>query len=89
LKSVYEGRPATVFFSYPTQCGIERDRSRAYNITEFEEKKFDLKYKCTGNRIDVSYMHSKQQDSKKSKIQIGMFFLDLAKSIRSKKMKKY
>ena len=47
LKSIYENRPSTVFFPYPYQCGIERSKSRIHNCSEFEEKKFDLNYKCT------------------------------------------
>ncbi len=50
LKSVYEGRPSTVFFPYPSCCGVTRDKSRCVAITEYEVRKFDMKYKATSTR---------------------------------------
>jgi tubulin polyglutamylase TTLL4 len=48
LKSVYEGRPATVFFPYPPQCERTRDNKDVVAITEYEEKRYDLTFKIVG-----------------------------------------
>ena len=45
LKSVYEGRPATIFFSYPACCERARDTTRTFVLKPEEEKIYDLKYK--------------------------------------------
>ncbi|KAL4432998.1 hypothetical protein ABPG74_005371 [Tetrahymena malaccensis] len=50
LKSVYQGRPSTIFFPYHKSCQQPqpRDTTRAIQISDFETKKFNLKYKING-----------------------------------------
>ena len=47
LRSVYEGRPQTIFFQYPACCEKIRDVSRACFLKPEEAKKFDLKFKTS------------------------------------------
>ncbi len=44
LRSVFAGRPATVFFPYPSQCLLTRNAERAFPMSGDE---FKLKYKMT------------------------------------------
>jgi len=45
LKSIFEGRPATIFFQYPPQCGgLRRDEERTYPM---KENKHKLRFKIT------------------------------------------
>ena len=45
LESVYEGRPPTVFFPYPTCCEKTREVTRTLVPSQEEEKGYDMKYK--------------------------------------------
>ncbi|EAR91806.2 tubulin tyrosine ligase family protein (macronuclear) [Tetrahymena thermophila SB210] len=61
LKSVYENRPLTVFFPYPPQCGdIIRNSSRTVVATDYEEKRFDMRFKVTTNSLNRCVGHAFQ-----------------------------
>lgn len=38
-KSIYEGRPMTVFFQYPDYCGVEKPEENVIHFTQEEFKK--------------------------------------------------
>lgn len=50
-KSMYDGRPMTVFFQYPEYCGVVRhqDNTIVYTQTEFKKQGYNLAFKVTGS----------------------------------------
>ena len=59
LNSIYEGRPGTIFFQYPSQCDKIRDTSRIKNITQFEEQAYNLKYRNDNKEAIKKYQTTK------------------------------
>ena len=45
LQSIYEGRPGTIFFTYPPCCEKVRGISRTIVVKPEDEKSYDLKFK--------------------------------------------
>ena len=60
LKSIYEGRPSTIYFPYPKQCLKKRPMDRCVECTKFEKAKFDLSYTFNGNlyKVFTNYIYS-------------------------------
>ncbi|EGR30069.1 tubulin-tyrosine ligase family protein, putative [Ichthyophthirius multifiliis] len=53
--SIYKGRPATIFFEYPSVCNQKRDKARTFEIKEKQIiQKYDLKY-STGSVLKPFY----------------------------------
>ena len=50
-KSIFEGRPSTVFFQYPEYCGYEKDTCNTLQYTqdEFKKQGLSLSFKVTSS----------------------------------------
>ena len=50
-KSIFEGRPSTIFFQYPEYCGYEKDTSNTIQYTQddFRKQGLSLSFKVTSS----------------------------------------